>query len=383
MRFYTFVLRNIFRRRVRSTLTMTGMAVAVGAVVALVGISRSFEESLLDLYQRRGVALVVSCTHQINPLSGAMKEQVGTEIAKLDGVEGVCPGLVDVLSFENLGSQSIIVQGWPSWTYMYGELKMLQGECLSDKFEGSRAIMLGRDLAENAKLKLGDKVSMSDEGFQVVGIYESQVDMENGMAVMLLKDAQKLTGKPGQITGCTVRVKDSSPAGIEKVRLLIEGEVAEKVREKGNLKAKPPSDFVKSNTQIRAAKAMAWMTSAIALFIGLIFVLNTMIMSVFERTREIGILRAIGWRPARVMRMILLESVLLSLGGAIIGTLGGLGLVWVLSRLPAVNGAIQGNVSPKIIFEAFAIAITVGLIGAAYPAYRGASLLPTEALRHE
>lgn len=383
MRFHTFVLRNVFRRRLRSTLTMTGMAIAVGAVVALVGISKSFEKSLLELYQRRGVALVVTSSNQVNPLSGSMKEEVGTTIASLEGVEGVCPGLVDVLSFENMGTQSIVVQGWPIWAYMFDELKIVQGDPLTEKSRGSKAILLGKDLAENAKLKLGQKVSMSDEEYHVQGIYDSGSDLENGMAVMLLEDAQKLTGKPGQITGCTVRVKDFTTEGVEKVRLLIEGQVAEKLHLKGKLRAKPPSDFVKSNTQIRAAKAMAWMTSVVALFIGFIGMLNTMFMSVFERTREIGILRAIGWRPSRVMRMILLESVLLSIGGGIFGTLGGVTLTWVLSRQPAVNGAISGTVSPEVIIQGFVIAIVVGLIGAAYPAYRGARLLPTEALRHE
>ena len=89
--------------------------------------------------------------------------------------------------------------------------------------------------------------------------------------------------------------------------------------------------------------AFAWMVSVVTLFIGGIGVLNTMFMSVFERTREIGILRAIGWRPSRVMRMILMESVLLSIGGGIVGTLGGLGLIKLLSYLPTVNGIVQAG----------------------------------------
>jgi putative ABC transport system permease protein len=140
---------------------------------------------------------------------------------------------------------------------------------------------------------------------------------------------------------------------------------------------------VKENKQVNYAMAFALMTSAVAVFIGGIGVLNTMFMSVFERTREIGILRAIGWRPSRVMRMILMESVLLSVGGGIIGTLGGLGLIKLLSHLPTVNGVVQAAISTQIVVTGFAIAIIVGLVGAAYPAYRGSRLLPTEALRHE
>ena len=81
MHFHTFVLKNVFRRRIRSTLTMTGVAIAVGAVVALVGISDGFSRSMLELYQRRDMALVVSRADSVNPLSGALDERVGHEIA--------------------------------------------------------------------------------------------------------------------------------------------------------------------------------------------------------------------------------------------------------------------------------------------------------------
>jgi putative ABC transport system permease protein len=111
--------------------------------------------------------------------------------------------------------------------------------------------------------------------------------------------------------------------------------------------------------------------------------LNTMIMSVFERTKEIGVLRAIGWGRWRVVKMILMESILLSLLGGAVGTVAAMLLTNVLSRFPIAAGFIEGNLAPSVILEGFLIALGVGLLGAAYPAYRGAQLLPTEALRHE
>ena len=95
MRFSTFIFRNVLRRRIRSTLTMTGMAVAVTFVVVLVGLANGLSKSMLKLYVDRGVSLIVTNKGSINPLSGTMPAKVAKEIEKLDGVSATCAGLVD------------------------------------------------------------------------------------------------------------------------------------------------------------------------------------------------------------------------------------------------------------------------------------------------
>jgi putative ABC transport system permease protein len=128
---------------------------------------------------------------------------------------------------------------------------------------------------------------------------------------------------------------------------------------------------------------MAWLTSAIALIIGSIGMINTMIMSVYERTREIGLLRAVGWSTRRVLGLILMESVLLSIVGGLLGVALGVALTKLMTQMPAVSGIIAGVINWQMIGIALAIAITIGLIGGLFPALRGARLVVTEALRHE
>jgi putative ABC transport system permease protein len=111
--------------------------------------------------------------------------------------------------------------------------------------------------------------------------------------------------------------------------------------------------------------------------------MNTMVMSVHERTREIGILRAVGWRKWRVIKMILLESVMLSIFGALAGIIGAVALIKVLAQLPTVNSFVEGTVSPVLMVYGLLLAISVGLIGGAIPALRAARMLPTAALRYE
>ncbi len=385
MRFSTFIFRNVLRRRIRSTLTMTGMAVAVMFVVVLVGLANGLSKSMLKLYVDRGVSLIVTDKGSISPLSGTLPEKLATDIKKVPGVKDTCPGLVDFQAVEELGSEMVGIQGWPAGNYMFGVVKIVAGENLSAKDINSKSVIVGTTLANArpATVKVGQTLTVNGTEFHIVGVFDSGEDLENGMVVMLLGDAQKVLGKTDLITGCTVKVDNKSDENVAAIRDQIEGPIADACGLPGKVRAKSPGDFVKQNGQVRIVTGFAWLVSIVTLVISGILVLNTMFMAVFERTREIGILRAIGWRPSRVLRMILMESVLLSVGGGIVGTLGGLATIKVLGYIPTVGGVVQQAISADIVAKGFAIAIVVGLFGAAYPAYRGSRLLPTEALRHE
>jgi putative ABC transport system permease protein len=383
MRFTTFVSRNIFRRKIRSTLTITGMAIAVTAVVALVGLSDGFNRTMLQQYVKRGISLIVTRKDSLAILNTVMPEKVVHDIQAMDGVEATCPGLLSVNPIEELGSDPIAVQGWDAGNYMFHEVDMVSGRTLSAEDHGKKSIIVGRQLSDLKGVKLGDKLTISDEKYQVVGVYTSIADLENGMVIMLLDDAQRAFGQKDKITGCTVKLKDNSEKNVQAVSDRIETQIAEANNLKGKLRAKPPDAFVQTNGQMKVFRLFAWVVSLITLVVSGIGVLNTMFMSVFERTREIGILRAIGWRPQRVMHMILLESVGLSIGGGIMGTLAGLGIIALVGFFPTLSGAAHAAISWDIVIKGFGIAMIVGVAGAAYPAYRGSRLLPTEALRHE
>jgi putative ABC transport system permease protein len=108
-----------------------------------------------------------------------------------------------------------------------------------------------------------------------------------------------------------------------------------------------------------------------------------MVMSVFERTQEIGILRAVGWSRGRIISMILGEAVLLGLAAAAFGTVGAIAVTHLLTLSPKANGFIEGGVAPVVIAQGVGLAVLIALVGGAYPAFRAANLLPTEAIRHD
>lgn len=357
-------------------LTVIGLAVAVGAVVSLVGVSTGFKDSFMKIYESRDVDLVVTRAGGNEALNSGLPEQLGDPIAKLKGVKQVVGGLVDAIDFRDQGLLGVILNGWPPNCPLFGELKVLHGKLLAPGDE--HKIIIGRVLAANLGKKVGDKIELyGSEDFEVIGIYESPIVYENGGAIVLLSELQRLDNKPNEISGFTVSaVKPIDDQSLD--------DLAERIKElQPGLKVTKSKEFVNNVQQIKMSSAVAWITSAIALIIGAIGMLNTMIMSVFERTKEIGTLRAIGWRRSRIIQMIIGESLLLSIGGAIIGSAAGVALVKLLTKLPIASGIVSGEISTGVFVQGFLVAILVGAAGSIYPAVWGANLLPTEALRRK
>ncbi len=376
MHFTTLIYRNITRRRARSLLTLCALSTAVAAVVALVGIANGFTRSFTQIYQGHGVDLVVSRKGAADRLSSEMAESAAGAIRQLDAVRLAAGLLLETVSLEEAGVYGVPTLGVDADSWLLRDYRIQQGRNLRPADQ--KAVLLGIQLALRLEQHVGGRITLfEDETYEVVGIFESFSAWENGSMVMPLPELQRLTDRHGQVT--YINVVLAGPVTSQSV-----AQAVREIEEMDNrLLALPTEDFVKTDTRMRLATGMAWMTSSIALLIGCIGLFNTMMTSVYERTREIGVLRAIGWRRWRVVGMILAEAGLLSLAAAIAGVAAGLFLIWAMSHAPAAAGTISPSVSWQVIVQGFMIAMIIGLLGAAYPAYQASNLIPTEALRHE
>ena len=281
-------------------------------------------------------------------------ESVGEKLRGIPVVADAAAVSFDLVDFTP--DVSAVVQGWADTSFEFESLTILQGR----RFRGDEpAVMLGEILASSIGKKAGDWVEVQGASLRVVGVFRAQDTFSTSSALLPLHQLQQLSGLGGKVAGFDLRLRPPSPGEspedhLRRAQLTIESQLP-------GLKAMPAAAVARDNHIVNFIRSTAWATSVIALLIAVLGVANTMAMSVFERTREIGILRALGWRRSRIVRLILLEASILGFAGGLLGIAAGhLGL-WALASIRATAGLPR--VYPSLVHfgEAMGIALAISL----------------------
>jgi putative ABC transport system permease protein len=368
-----FVAKNLLRRRLRTLLTLCGIGMAIGAFAGLVGFSNAFKQAWLRIYTSSGTDIAVI---QQTFLSTSLDESVVSKLRALPFVEQAAPMIYNVMDLTP--EVNALVYGWKADSYEFQSLQVLSGERFRDSHP---QVMLGDLLAEQLKKKPGDTLAIQGSPFTVSAIYHGGSALEANAVIMPLDQLQQLSSLQGKVSTIHVRLRPA-PAGEAPDSYLKRAQAQIEALLPG-LRAVPAAERATNNQFVRLAQASAWGTSSIAVLIGIVGIANTMAMSVFERTREIGILRALGWKRIQILVLIQLEAVVLGLGGGLLGIFFGWCALHLLAALPETASIVSDTFSWTLMAEALGIAILAGLIAGALPAWRGARLAPIEALRHD
>lgn len=370
MTFFTIIVRGLLRRPVRTGLTLVGISIGIAAVVALVGISRGFEQSWAKGMKARGTDIVVSNMGSAlapKPFDAAVRDR----IAAVPGVASVCSLFVDLTSVESSSMMIVSSREWGGFSWQ--NLKLVSGRLPEGAMEP--VVVLGRNAAEVLEKKLGDPIQIETRELTVVGIVDGGALVENGSVIVSLPLYQKISGNQGKINVVDIRVLPGTGEVAVK-------QLCEKInKEIGDARALPAGDNIGNSQAYRFISAMSWGTSLLAVVVGVLGVMNTMLMTVFERKQEICILLAIGWKRLRIIRMVLLESALLGFLGGIGGVLVGMLAVKILETLPAIHGLLEPDLSLRLMFISVAISVVVGVISGLYPAWRSSRLKPSLAMQ--
>ena len=401
MKFRDLIIKNIFRNKSRSILAVIGIAIGVAAVVGLGLVTDNLSASTQNALTAGAADFsVVSGTSSGNngggPPGGSsqlINQTYVSEIQQISGVSstaGVLRTMTDLSNTTNNStstnssstSTNNTIRGgnFQSMTTLIGidnsslsmdDIVITNGSVYSNDNE----VVIGKNAAQSLNKTIGETISISNQTFKVVGIYETGNFMDDNGIVMSLSKLQNLTGDTGQVS--LVLVKASSGTDASNLASTIEAKYPNQLSTSTSL-----SGMNRMNNGLDVIKSGSWAVSLLAVLVGGIVVLVTMMKAVSERTREIGVLRAIGWSQKRILSMIIGESLVLSLIAIVVGLAIGIGLVELLSTTQILQG-ITPSFSASLILKGIGVALFLGIIGGIYPAYRASRLSPTEALRYE
>jgi putative ABC transport system permease protein len=367
-------LLDLWRRPARSALTVVAIAIGIAAIVSLTSIAWGFEASWQRANDARGTDLIVTRRASENALPAAFRaDAVQARLLAMPEVDQVAGLLSELLGVDE--APPMFVFGWAQGSFLWDHLVLRDGRWPRDDEEP--AVVLGALAAELLHKQAGNDLVIEGTRFRVVGIFQSTALVENGAVLMSLAQAQRLNDKPGKVNILNVKLKPGAgEAGAARVRDAVKSSLP-------GYSAITSGQLVQQNALVRITKAMSAATILVAGLVGALGVFNTMLMSVSERTREIGVLLAIGWRRGRVIRLVLIESAALSVLGGLLGVLLGVLGVTVLEHHAMLRGKIDGLFTGGLFASALGLALGLGLLGGLYPAWRASRLVPAAALRHE
>ncbi|NTE46697.1 ABC transporter permease [Agrobacterium pusense] len=393
-------LRAISRNLLRSFLTVLGVVIGVAAVIAMVTIGNGTTEQVKSELSRLGTNMLFVRPGQFGP-GRASTEAKRFDDRDVEAIRNQISGIRAVAPQNRSSAATVIFGGKNHQTSVIGTTNdyLIAQDwtiALGRDFQPAedRGGQIGCIIGETVRQELfgaenpvGQTIRVSNISCPVIGVLARKGqsglgDDQDDTIIMPLKIHQRRIGGTTTISSIMVSAQD----GVSTAK--VQSDLQNLLRERRSINIGREDDFtVNDMTQIASAMTgtttlltgLLGAVAAVSLLVGGIGIMNIMLVSVTERTREIGIRLAIGALEKQVLTQFLVEAVMLSAFGGIVGILTGLGLAYAVVsflNVPFVT-------SPSIIFLAFAFSAAIGVIFGYFPARRAASLSPIEALRHE
>jgi putative ABC transport system permease protein len=393
--------QSIFSNKMRSSLTMLGIVIGVFAVVLLVALGQGFQTSMKTTFENMGAsALYVSNTTDktvsiIRPLTFEDAQALADK-SLAPAIAVVAPTLSKGVS-ASYGNNNVNVQatGVTPIITQIRNYALSGGRFISDQDLSTRqnVVVLGYQTAQDLlgnQTAVGNSIRVGGGKYQVIGVADKMGGFAGDSYILM-----PLTTMQSKISGGNniqqIAVKAASPDQVDNAI----SEITSIMRARHYIMSGASDDFqirdmreIMNSMEQTLATFSIFLSSvgAISLIVGSIGIMNIMLVSVSERTREIGIRKAIGAKRRDILTQFLIESAALSFTGGLIGLLLGIGLTSLMGNVPFLGPpgtTIHPQISSGVVILALTVSIGTGLISGTYPAFRAARLDPIESLRHE
>ena len=364
----------LLRRPLRTFLTALGIAIAVGSTVVFLSLGEGLRRAFVQELGSVGPDLQVSFGDLASNSFGGVPELPASYLGELRatadryGITSVTPLLVHVRSGLAAGT-GVVFQGLPAGTdvsSIYVGFAVEEGRPLGPADAGAFVAVMGQQSAERMGVELGGVLRLNPRAsFEVVGIGAAAGSLLDNTVLVPLDSLQEALGADDRYSLLVIQLREPARANA----------VAEALgRDYPELGVQTRADLLMVlERSMQISDVVRLGISAIALIVGAIAVANTMLMSVFERTREFGVVRAVGARPRFLFGLVLLESVALSLAGAAVGVALGYAGAWVVNLVSIDLIALSvAAVTPRLVAFAVAVAAGMGLLAGLLPAARAA-----------
>jgi putative ABC transport system permease protein len=367
-------LASLRHRPLRTGLTALGIAIAIASTVVFMSIGEGLRKAFADQLAGLGPDIQVSFGEVGDDLFPTAPDLPAEYVERLRadaerfGIRSVTPALL-YLRGGLSPSQSFVFEGLPTdvpLNEVFTGASVVEGRLLTPEDEEALVAVVGRSVASRARLEVGDELRLNpDATFEVVGVVSSDAGLLENLVIVPFASLREAMGVEDRVS--TIMVKLEDPARADRVAEEIEVAYPDLGAQTQAGAMSVVQDSLRISDFVRLG------ISAIALVVGAIAVANTMMMSVFERTREFGVVRAVGARPTFLFSIVVLESVVLSLVGAAVGVgLGTLATRVVNAIANDYVGLSVAAVTPRLVAFAVLVAAATGLLAGLLPAGRAA-----------
>jgi len=372
--FLAIAAANLRVRRLRTGFTIFGVAVAVASFIALYTLARGPERNWQRSLNEMGAHLIGYERGSVHIIASRLPFDLAEKIAAVPGVGAVTPQISRFVPIEHEQRQMVLV-GAPVPSRLWRDVPLREGRV--PRAGETWVVILGGTAADALGKRVGDTIELMWRSFEIIGISAFENPMNAAGMLAPLLALQELDRGSTTVSAFVVHLAEPANAGAVSQTMARLNAVAPE------LIFVRTEDVARSSQVLQLLQAISWVISVISIGMGVLAVANTLVMAITERTREIGVLCAVGWSASRIAALILIESLLVTVAGSLLGVVSGVLLALWMGDHPVLSGLLQPVFSTELFVWIGVAMVAMGLLGGAYPAWIATRIEPARALQHE